>query len=211
MKKKERFYTVWKGFEPGVYATWQECEARVKGYTGAVYKSFRSREEAEIAFQANPQDYIGKDIRPMPFPLMKTADGGPVGNSISVDAACSGNPGAMEYRGVYTETGTEIFRQVPFPLATNNIGEFLALVHALAWMKKNKLELPVYSDSRNAIGWVKKKQVNTKLIHNKESEKIYELLQRALHWLNTNEYNVSILKWNTRHWGEIPADFGRKS
>lgn len=208
--KKKKYYTVWSGREPGIYDQWEACAAQVTGFSGAVYKSFRTRREAETAFLADPDEYVSKEMLLEQVSWKTMDEGGPERNSISVDAACSGNPGTMEYRGVLTETCTEIFRQGPFPLATNNIGEFLAIVHALAWMKKNKLEMPVYSDSGTAITWVKKKQINTKMRRSKENEKVFELLQRAVNWLNTNTYNVPILKWETEAWGEIPADFGRK-
>ena len=64
--------------------------------------------------------------------------------SIAVDAACSGNPGNMEYRGVYTKTKEQIFHQGPFPQGTNNIGEFLALVHGLAFFKKRRQRYYAY-------------------------------------------------------------------
>ncbi len=208
--KKKKYYTVWIGREPGIFDQWEKCAAQVVGFNGAVYKSFCTLREAEAAFLADPDEYVGKEMVMAPVSWKTVDEGGPERNSISVDAACSGNPGTMEYRGVFTETGTEIFRQGPFPLATNNIGEFLAIVHALAWMKKNKQELPVYSDSGTAITWIKKKQVKTKMVRSNENEKIFELLQRAVNWLNTNRFNVPVVKWKTAEWGEIPADFGRK-
>ena len=116
----------------------------------------------------------------------------------------------MEYQGVFTETETHVFHQGPFPEATVNIGEFLALVHALAYLKKNKLDMPIYSDSLTALAWVRKKKVNTKLRPNETNKKVFELIERALFWLNNNTYDTQILKWNTKVWGEIPADFGRK-
>ena len=131
--------------------------------------------------------------------------------SIAVDAACSGNPGNMEYRGVYTKTKEQIFHQGPFPQGTNNIGEFLALVHGLAFLKKEGRDItPIYSDSRTAIAWVRNKKVKTELERTPRNEQIFELIERALKWLNSNTYKNPIIKWETEDWGEIPADFGRK-
>lgn len=208
--KKKKYYTVWSGLAPGIYETWKECEAQVKGYGGAKFASFETREEAERALRSNPTQFLKSRLKKGPDLQLRKIVGEPIANSIAVDAACSGNPGVMEYKGVYTATGTEIFQKGPFPEATINIGEFLALVHALAWMKKEKLDLPVYSDSRNAILWVKQKKVNTKLVPRKKNEKVFELIERALHWLHHNEYSNPVLKWETTAWGEIPADFGRK-
>jgi ribonuclease HI len=208
--KKKKYYTVWNGLMPGVYETWKECEAQVKGYGGAKYASFESREEAEKALKSDPSQFLKSKLKPARDEKLIKLVGKPIENSIAVDAACSGNPGVMEYKGVYTATGTEIFHQGPFPEGTINIGEFLAIVHALAWMKREKLELPLYSDSRNAILWVRQKKVNTKLVPGKKNKKVFELIERALYWLNNNSYNNPILKWETKAWGEIPADFGRK-
>lgn len=115
----------------------------------------------------------------------------------------------MEYRGVYTGNNQELFKFGPI-WGTNNIGEFLAIVHALALSKQNKWDMPIYSDSRNAIAWVKNKKCNTKLVKNIKTVAVYELINRAEKWLKNNTYSTQIIKWNTQKWGEIPADFGRK-
>lgn len=199
----KKYYVVWKGLKPGIYDSWKECEVQIKGVEGAVYKSFSGLEEARRAYGGNWKDYI---IRRVSNPRV----GNPVLESISVDAACSGNPGILEYRGVETSTGRQLFHKGPFPLGTVNIGEFLAIVHALAYLKKNNNSLPVYSDSRTAIKWVKDKAVKTNLPRNAKTEALFELLDRAITWLKTNEYPNLIMKWETEFWGEIPADFGRK-
>lgn len=128
----------------------------------------------------------------------------------AVDASCLGNPGPMEYRGVDISTGQTIFHFGPLR-GTNNIGEFLAIVHALALMERENIrDCSIYSDSVNAQLWVKKMQCKTKLERTPETEQTLALVQRAETWLRTHEFRVPILKWDTRQWGEIPADFGRK-
>jgi ribonuclease HI len=127
-----------------------------------------------------------------------------------VDAACSGNPGVLEYRGVDTRSGAELFRQGPFPEGTVNIGEFLAIVHALAMLKKIQSDWPVYSDSRTAIAWVRDKKIKTNLQRTSKNEALFKLVDRALVWLNENRWKNPVRKWETTYWGEIPADFGRK-
>jgi ribonuclease HI len=116
----------------------------------------------------------------------------------------------MEYRGVYTKTGEEVFRQGPFKEGTNNIGEFLALVHGLALLKQKNSPLPVYTDSKTALAWIKTKKAKTKLEKNELNAALFDLISRAEKWLVENEYTTQILKWETTAWGEIPADFGRK-
>jgi ribonuclease HI len=146
-----------------------------------------------------------KQIEPLDF-----EDDKPILDSICVDASCIENPGKMEYRGVDIKTGKVIF-EMKYEEATNNIGEFLAIVHALALYKRDGKELRiVYSDSLNAISWVKQKKCKTKLEMNNKNKVVFEHIQRALNWLNNNEYDTKVLKWNTAAWGEIPADYGRK-
>lgn len=206
---KKNFYVVWNGVKPGVYASWNECKAQVDGYDGAIYKSFPSREEAEKAFNDNPWLYVGKQAEKRKMPSIHT-NPDIIKDSLSVDAACSGNPGLMEYRGVYVKTGEEVFKQGPFEMGTNNVGEFLALVHGLALLKQKKTDIPIYSDSANAIKWVKEKKCKTKLERRPENVSLFYMIERAEKWLRENTYTTRIIKWETSKWGEIPADFGRK-
>jgi ribonuclease HI len=206
---KKKFYVVWKGQNPGVYDNWTDCQLQIKGYPGAVYKSFGSRAEAEAAYQSGPEARTPKKSSPKKSPMADLSQANIEWKSISVDAACSGNPGPMEYQGVDTATGDRIFHQ-QFRLGTNNIGEFLAIVHALALLKNQGSEQPIYTDSKIAMGWVQKKSCRTTLPRNSKTARLYELVDRAVNWLKTNKYSTRILKWDTVNWGEIPADFGRK-
>lgn len=201
---KKKYYVVWQGVAPGIYEDWATCKAQTEGRPGAKYKSFDTHEEAKTAFEKGYETYL------KPRPAAREAGGRPVEPCLCVDAACSGNPGDMEYRGVCMPGGQEIFRIGPMKKGTNNVGEFLALVHGLALLKQKGLHLPVYSDSRNAIGWVKKKKCNTRLVRVSENEPIFDLIERAENWLQNNSYTTPILKWETAAWGECPADFGRK-
>lgn len=208
MARQLKYYVVWKGHHPGIYSDWKECEIQILGFEGAQYKSFPDRESAIEAYRLGASAFYKSTAKP----AAKTASSGkgPILNSISVDAACSGNPGAMEYRGVITANKQELFRIGPFPLGTNNIGEFLALVHGIALLKKQGSDIPIYSDSVNALGWVKKKEARTKLPRSEKTEQLFQLVDRAVDWLKNNSYSNPLLKWETERWGEIPADFGRK-
>lgn len=206
---KKKFYVVWVGVEPGIYDSWAACQAQIKGYPGAKYKSFPSHVEAMNAYNegysqtpAKARNTSKKIINPSSPDIIKA--------SWSVDAACAGNPGVMEYQGVHTSDGTRIFHQ-KFALGTNNIGEFLAIVHALALLKKYDDEtMPIYTDSRTATGWVMRKKAKTTLVKNAKTRVLYEMIARAEKWLHTNTFKNPIVKWDTKQWGEIPADFGRK-
>jgi ribonuclease HI len=132
-------------------------------------------------------------------------------DAIAVDAACSGNPGKMEYRGIDLLTGQEVFH-VLYPLATNNIGEFLAIVHALAWLTKSRRPtVPVYTDSQTALTWIRKRRAATTLLYSADTERVHRHLLGAAAWLREHPYTNPVLKWQTDKWGEIPADFGRKN
>jgi ribonuclease HI len=211
MAKKQKYYVVWFGNPAGIFNSWKECQRSIKDVKGAQYKSFLTFEEAKKAFRKEYKDYIGINTKKKKLSkeeLIKI--GVPNLYTISVDAASSGNPGIMEYRGVDTQTHQQLFHQGPFEQGTNNVGEFLALVHGLAFLKQHNSDRKIYSDSKIAIAWVKKKKCNTKLKQNQKNKKIFELILRAENWLKTNSYKTTIIKWETKAWGEIPADFGRK-
>ena len=211
---KNRFYVVWQGRNPGVYSRWEDCKKEIEGSNGAKYKGFPDRTSAERAFMEGPDNYWGKEITPMID--LSTAKEKPVSPAVAVDAACSGNPGKMEYQGVLVDFSTtpskklDLFKSPVFENGTNNIGEFLAIVHAVALQKKEGWHFPVYSDSYNAQLWVKQKKCKTKLQRNADNEYLFELVARAEKWLENNTIDVPVLKWKTEIWGEIPADFGRK-
>lgn len=211
MAKKVKFYVVWKGKRPGIYESWDDCQVQIKGIKGVQYKSFSTFAEAKKAYNGNYEDYKGKKSGKQELSeAEKLKYGEPNFHSISVDAASSGNPGKMEYQGVDTKTKKRLFKQGPFPEGTNNIGEFLAIVHGLAFLKERKSDRVIYTDSRTAMSWVRKKKCNTKLEITAKNKGLFELIFRAEKWLNNNRYNTPIVKWETKAWGEIPADFGRK-
>jgi ribonuclease HI len=205
---KQKYYVVWKGHRPGIYTSWGETEKQVKGFGAAQYKAFGSLQEAEAAYRSEYQAYKGK---PSSHGKWRNASLKPILPSICVDAACNGSPGVLEYRGVFTESGDEIFHCGPFPDGTNNVGEFLAIVHALSWMAKHKSLLPIYSDSENGISWVYQGKCKTSLKHTPRNRPIFALIHSAENWLAENEIaDHAVLKWDTEMWGENPADFGRK-
>lgn len=205
---KKKYYVVWEGRKKGIFTSWDECKKIVEGYAGAKYKSFPTREAAEKAFRQSWKQFYNKTSSKSKL-HQKASREDYIEESISVDAACSGNPGDMEYQGVCTKTGERLFHYGPI-LGTNNIGEFLAIVHGLAYLKQKNLQIPIYSDSQTAIKWVRMKKANTSLARTEETEKIWQLIERGEQWLKSNTYQNPILKWETECWGENKADFGRK-
>lgn len=223
--KKRKFYVVWEGFAPGIYDSWEECQQQIDGYPNAKYKSYSSQTEATEAFRGNDESemYALRAIangipEPEPeqtkprvkqMPLFRHP-GCPT-SGIAVDAACAGNPGVMEYRGVDLTTGKQIFHFGPVEEGTNNIGEFLAVVHALALCRKNGWDnVTIYSDSRTALSWTRHGKAKTTLQPTRANESWFPMIARAENWLAQNPRHNTVLKWQTEVWGEVPADFGRK-
>ncbi|WP_100406353.1 ribonuclease H [Bacillus solitudinis] len=206
----KKYYVVWNGRKKGIFTTWAECEAQVKGFTGAKFKSFPSEREAKSAFEE------GKMLSPRKNGVTKrNVDNDSIieevqWDSISVDVGCRGNPGIVEYKGVHTKTGEILFSHDEIHIGTNNMGEFLAIVHGLAYLKKQGSEKPIYSDSITAIKWVKQKKAKSTLERSEQTAYIWSLMDRAEKWLQTNTYSNPVLKWQTEKWGEIKADYGRK-
>lgn len=213
MSKGGKYYVVWVGHEPGVYSTWEEAQEQVENFPGARYKSFTSQAEAVAAFRNDSADeltalsgLLSRQNRITDYSGIPEIDT----DAIAVDASCLGNPGTMEYRGVDVMSGATIFRVGPFADATNNIGEYLAIVHALAFLAQRGSSRTIYSDSKTALAWVCARRANTRLAPTPRNAKVLELIARADRWLQTHSWQNRIIKWNTEEWGEIPADFGRK-
>ena len=158
--------------------------------------SVKRKPMAKKTTLVNPPSWRHDTVLPLPQEVTSAA--------WAVDAACSGNPGPMEYQAIDLQTGAQVFHFGPV-YGTNNIGEFLAIVHALALMEKRGIkDKVIYSDSVNASLWVAKRQCKTKLEHNDKTEPLFQIIAR------THQVQTPIIKWETKKWGEVPADFGRK-
>lgn len=207
---KQKYYVVWHGRIPWIYNSWEDCKKQVHGFEWAKYISFEKKEDAEMAYKNEYSNYLWKSIKASLSPEEKKKYGSPIEKSISVDGAWNTTTGDIEYQGVDTHSGKPLFHSSVLKNGTNNIAEFLAIVHALAYSKEKNITFPIYSDSRNAIGWVKEWKCKTKLEKTSKNQEIFNLIERAEKWLQNNKYQNKILKWETKAWGENPADFGRK-
>lgn len=216
-----KFYVVFKGRNPGVYDDWTDALEQVRGFKGAVYKGYSSSAEAAYAYRNAVRKVDGNDLgvflsntssHNIPKPGQPDYMTNPEVDldAWAVDASCLGNPGKMEYRGVELMTGRVIFRVGPFDDATNNIGEFLAIVHAMALMTQQGKFHNIYSDSVSGMAWARTRKIKTQLKPTDRNRRVFELMARAVTWLNTHQFPAKVLKWQTDRWGEIPADFGRK-
>ncbi|TDF97160.1 ribonuclease H [Paenibacillus piri] len=221
---KQKYYVVWEGKKPGIYTSWAECQAQTNGYPQARFKAYESEADAKAALARGWKASFAGAAKASAAPgtaakakgaAAKAAASGVlppqvVLDSISVDVGSKGNPGIVEYKGVDTRTGEVIFQHPPIAKGTNNLGEFLAIVHGLAYLKKQDSSKTIYSDSVTAISWVRKKEVATNLPRDASTQEIWMLVDRALAWLHANSYSNKIIKWDTKAWGEIKADYGRK-
>jgi ribonuclease HI len=225
-----KHYVVWVGRKPGVYSVWAECQRQTNGFEGAKFKSFESKAAADAAFHDGWEKHWGKSsggskaagaganaasnrFRTAGRTSSSSAahEVGEVDyDSISVDVGTRGNPGPVEYKGVDTRTGEVLFSVGPIAKGTNNLGEFLAIVHALKYTKDRGSKSTIYSDSLNALKWLREKKVATTLARDASTAEIWRLVDDAEAWLKTNTYDNKVLKWQTKLWGEIKADYGRK-
>lgn len=228
MSKGKKYYVVFKGIKPGVYDDWDDARMQVENFEGALFKGYASSQEATEAFRKATEKEDRDDLARLIFGNAKDKSSGKKEgkkamehqdlsrfpeidlSAWAVDASCLGNPGVMEYQGVEVGTGKVIFRVGPFQDATNNIGEFLAIVHAMALMLRNGDIHNIYSDSVSGMAWIRTRKIKTTLKPTEKNKKVFELMGRAITWLNTHTFSGKVMKWQTERWGEIPADFGRK-
>ncbi len=219
--KKKKWYVVWAGHNPGIYDDWADAREQIEGFPQAKYKGFNSAEEATEAYRGGLRSErselgrllsgAGDNSRKPSTPNDNWRRFPEVDSTAwAVDASCLGNPGRMEYRGIDLASGQEIFRVGPFEGGTNNIGEFLAIVHALALQEQRGESHRIYSDSVSGMAWVRRRKANTKLKPTEKNTRLMQLIARAELWLANHSQTTPVLKWDTDRWGEIPADFGRK-
>lgn len=214
MAPRRKFYVVWAGHHTGVFDSWEECKLQIQNFPNARYKSFPTQEEAIRAYRGDPDEYLGI-FRAMASRKAEAVNYSAIPDiapgAIAVDAACSRNPGPVEYRGVDIASGIELFHVGPLEGGSNNMGEFLAIVHALAMLQQQgRTDVTIYSDSRTAMAWVRERRARTTIAPTPHNGRIRTLVARAEAWLRNNTPQNRLLKWDTEHWGEIPADFGRK-
>lgn len=211
-KPHNKYYVVWEGRVPGIYTTWDQCREQVENWPQARYKAFNNVNEATEAFRGSLWAQLDVIRAIVENAGTQWADDRPTAG-IAVDGACAGNPGKMEYRAVDIATGTEIFRRGADGklVGTNNIAEYLALVHIGALLaSRGDTATVVYTDSRTALSWLRHHHSKSTLARSKATAPVLDLLERADAWVASHTYQNRIVKWDTDRWGEIPADFGRK-
>lgn len=212
--QRKKYYVVWQGRHTGVFDSWDDAREQVEGFPEAKFKSFPDQQSAVAAFRgssAEQLDIIAAIASHKPSAVNYEAFPEIILDAVAVDAACSRNPGPVEYQGVVVGTGERLFRIGPLAGGSNNLGEFLAIVHALAMLNRDgQPHRAIYSDSRTALAWVRNRHAKTSIAPDGTNARILDMVRRAEAWLASHTFSNPILKWNTDLWGEIPADFGRK-
>jgi ribonuclease HI len=59
----QKFYVVWRGRKEGLYTNWTECKAQVHQYPNAMFKSFQTLQEAQLALNKNSLAYYNHPYR----------------------------------------------------------------------------------------------------------------------------------------------------
>lgn len=204
-----QFYGVWVGRKPGIYTTWPDCQAQTSGYSGAKFMKLNAKtmEEAQAEYDRLAEGHnISKAIK-KETSVSKAQD-----DVLTVDGASNGTH--CEYQAVWHPSREQAFASKRFENGTNNIAEFLGLVHAIKYLMEHNKPLKVYTDSVTAMAWIRDKKANTTAhLTGKATNELTQLITEAEQFLQQNAAilnKAEILKWDTKHWGEIPADYGRK-
>ncbi len=126
------FYAVQKGKETGIFLTWPECQAAIQGVSGAKYRKFAKREEAE-AFVSEGAKVSEKSTVKQTFAKQAISE---PDYYVYTDGACSNNGRVGSKAGIGIWFGEGDVRNVSQALsagATNNVAELTAIlgVHAL--------------------------------------------------------------------------------
>ncbi len=160
----KKYYAVAKGRKPGIYDNWPEAKSQIEGFTGAVYKGFTSKKEAEgwmknpvlkrIPFSAIPSDNTGGESIPKDGEITIYTDGG-----------SSGNPGPGGYGVIIINNGERKEFTGGFRLTTNNRMELMGVIVALRKLEKRDKPITLYTDSSYVVngitkGWAEKWRKN---------------------------------------------------
>lgn len=148
---KPVFYAVQKGRIPGVYLTWPECQACIKGISGAVYQKFAVKADAEAFVALNPVTVSVPSVKKQTFQTDSAAD-----IYVYTDGACSNNgrPGAKAGIGIWF--GSDDPRNVSeaLPSGTNNVAELTAILRVWPLVAVDVAagkRVAIVSDSQYAI------------------------------------------------------------
>jgi len=188
------YYSVFKGFNTGIFESWKDCEKQVKGYKGAKYKKFKTKKEA--------LDFLN-------LGLIKEQKNNIL--EVYTDGSClnNGKEGSKAGIGIYFGENDErnVSKKLNLDKITNNIAELSALNEALDILDDYDDKVIIHTDSKYVIlcctSYGDKQNINNWKddIPNRELVKIvYEKLN--------SKYNISLeyVRAHNNNYGNEMAD-----
>ncbi len=156
---KKKFYAVASGRKPGIYTSWADTEAQVKGYASAMFKGFPSKLEAETwmkdpKWSKKPTKQVRKtEVRQPHKPNSDCTE-------IYTDGGAINNPGPGGYGAVIREDGTERELTGGYTHTTNNRMELMACIKGIENLESRSVSVALFSDSKYVVngiskGWAK--------------------------------------------------------
>ncbi|MDR0545328.1 MAG: ribonuclease H family protein [Mycoplasmataceae bacterium] len=142
---KKTFYAVRIGRNPGIYESWLECEQQIKGFAGAMFKSFATIEEAQAFMHGISKEVDVKDML-----------------EIYCDGSYAKERPEFATYGVVIVKNNEVIMKfngvVDDHYNSNNItGEVFGVLKALKWVIKNNFKkIVIYHDYIGLSAWYDK-------------------------------------------------------
>ena len=139
----KKIYAISKGRTTGIVMTWDECQKSVKGFSGASFKGFDTREEAENWLSNSNKYSVAKPAQG------KIQHRKPIDYIIYTDGSCLKNPGPGGYAAVIIDTYSKLAKTVSGGESdtTNNRMELSAAIAALSAIPE-KSNVVIYTDSQ---------------------------------------------------------------
>lgn len=146
----KKVYAVAKGKRPGIYFEWfgkNGAEIQIKGFSGAKYKGFVSRQQAETWLKEQSKKSVS------------IPEAGKFGTTIYTDGGCSRNPGPGGYGAIILKGNHRKEISGGYRLTTNNRMELMACIAGLK--ESDGYGVDLYSDSKYVVdsiskGWAKR-------------------------------------------------------
>ena len=141
-----KLYAVKVGRKPGVYSSWSECEEQVKGFPGAIFKSFTDRNLAESFCSSAAEKLVSKASA--------------ANKRLQVFVDGSFRNGRYSWAFVVYQGDKEIYCDygVGENDAANSMrnvaGELAATMRAARWLAMNKYEAVIHHDYQGISSWV---------------------------------------------------------
>lgn len=142
----EKYYAVKAGVKTGIFDSWEECKENVHGYSGAVYKSFKTR--AEAVDYLGTENLGGKDVSDLADCVKIYVDGSY--NGLTEEFSY----GMVVLSGKGEETFSGKFNDKELAMMRNVAGEIKGAQAAMQYAVDNHLaEIEIYHDYEGIARW----------------------------------------------------------